>query len=102
MGPFEFQPRTRVVFGTGTFGRLGSVARESGFTRVLVVSDAGLVATGLVGRALTLLAEAGVEAWGFHDFESNPESRMVEAGVALAAAKRIDGLIALGGGSSLD
>jgi alcohol dehydrogenase len=102
MGPFEFQPRTRVVFGAGAFGRLGAVAREFGFTRSLVVSDPGLVATGLVARALASLDEAGVQAWGFHDFASNPDSQMVEAGTAMARAKSIDSLVALGGGSSLD
>ncbi|HEX4998731.1 MAG TPA: iron-containing alcohol dehydrogenase [Terriglobia bacterium] len=102
MGPFEFQPRTRAVFGAGEFARLGLLASGLGFHRTLVVSDAGLVATGLAARALSLLADAGIEAWGFHDFESNPDSNMVAAGSAVAARHNIDSLVALGGGSSLD
>jgi alcohol dehydrogenase len=102
MNPFEFQPRSRVIFGSGAFSRIGAVARELGFARTLVVSDPGLVATGLVQRALAVIEEAGVQAWGFHDFASNPDSTMVEAGTAVAKSRNIDSLIALGGGSSLD
>ena len=46
MSPFDFQLRTRVVFGDGTFARLGELARELSFTRALVVADRGIVATG--------------------------------------------------------
>ena len=38
----------------------------------------------------------------FHDFDANPDSRMVEAGRAVAASCRVDSIVALGGGSSLD
>ena len=100
--PFEFLPRTRVVFGTGAFSRLGQLAAELGFSRTLLVADPGLVAVGYVDRALGLLAGAGISAFGFHDFDANPDSRMVETGRVLAASKRVDSLVALGGGSSLD
>jgi alcohol dehydrogenase len=92
----------RFVFGEGAFSRLGEAARDLGFRRSLLVSDPGLVAAGFVGRALDLLAEAGVSAIGFHEFGSNPDSRMVERGREVAAAAGVDSLIGLGGGSSLD
>src|SRR6185436_12161354 len=44
--PFDFQLRTRIVFGEGSLERLGDLARELGFTRTLIVSDPGIVATG--------------------------------------------------------
>ena len=103
MTAFDFQLRTRVVFGDGTFARLGELARELAFTRALVVADRGIVATGLVQQAAALLADAGVSASFFHDFDANPDSRMVEAGRAQAAsAGAIDAIVAIGGGSSLD
>jgi alcohol dehydrogenase len=102
MPGFDLSLRTRVVFGDGVFTRLGELARELGFTRTLVVADRGIVATGQVQRALELLTAADVGASGFHDFDANPDSAMVEAGRAQAAALGIDSLVALGGGSSLD
>src|SRR5262245_39538940 len=99
---FDLQLRTRVVFGEGTFANLGSLARELGFRRTLVVADPGIVAIGLVERAAMLLAADGVESTGFHDFGPNPDSNMVETGRGVAEAAHIDSLIGLGGGSALD
>src|SRR4029450_9426878 len=103
MRPFDFQLRTRVVFGDGTFARLGELARELSFTRALVVADRGIVAAGLVERAAASLAAAGISLSFFHDFDANPDSQMVEAGRGPASsAGGIDAIVAIGGGSSLD
>src|SRR6266851_82648 len=100
--PFDFQLRTRVVFGDGSFARLGELARELSFTATLIVADAGIVATGLVDRAAASLDAAGIRAFFFHDLDANPDSLMVEAGRAYAASCGIDSILAVGGGSSLD
>lgn len=71
-------------------------------TRALVVSDPGIVAAGYVGRAARSLEGAGVAVHTFHDFSENPDSDMVEAGRRAAAPLGIDGVIGLGGGSSMD
>jgi alcohol dehydrogenase len=102
MRPFDFQLRTRVVFGDGAFARLGELARELSFTRALLVADRGIVATGQVERAAALLDAQGVQPFTFHDFDANPDSRMVDAGRAVAASCRVDSIVAVGGGSSLD
>jgi len=102
MDTFDFQPRTRVIFGPGVVERLGEVARELGFTRTLLVADRGLVAAGHVDEALAPLRRASIEVFGFHDFEVNPDGEMVQAGRDFAAPLKIDSIIGLGGGSSLD
>jgi alcohol dehydrogenase len=102
MTSFDFQPRTRVVFGAGTVARVGDLARDLGFRRTLLVADAGLVQAGYVAAAVRALDTAGVAAIPFHDFGQNPDSAMVEAGRVFAAPLAIDSLIGLGGGSSLD
>jgi alcohol dehydrogenase len=102
MPPFDFQLRTRVVFGDGAFARLGELARELSFSRTLIVADPGIVATGQVQRAADWLAAAGIGAHVFHDFDANPDSDMVEAGRNCAASHGIDSIVAIGGGSSLD
>jgi alcohol dehydrogenase len=99
---FDFQPRTRVVFGPGALMRVGQLGHELGFRRTLVVADVGVVNAGYAATAVRLLRDSGIESVGFHDFGPNPDSAMVETGRAFAAPHKIDSLIGLGGGSSLD
>ena len=102
MRHFDFQPRTRVIFGAGVIDRLGELARELDFRRTLLVADHGLVASGHVDEAVGPLQKAGVELFRFHDFEANPDTRMIEAGTERVAPLKIDSIIGLGGGSSMD
>ena len=100
--PFEFVPRTRVVFGPGALSQLGDVAAGLSFTRTLLVADPGLVSAGYVSRAAALLADARIATFGFHNFDANPDSCMVEEGRVFASSSKVDSIVALGGGSSLD
>jgi alcohol dehydrogenase len=102
MLPFDFQPRTRVVFGPRTVDRLGEIARGLGFRRILLVADRGVADAGHVSRAVRLLEDADLSPTVFSDFGANPDSDMVAAGAAFAAPLGIDAIIGLGGGSSLD
>jgi len=102
MQSFDFQTRTRLVFGEGAIGRLGALAQELGFRRSLLVADHGLLASGHVQEALDSLASAEAAVFPYHDFEVNPDTRMIDAGRAFAEPLRIDSIIGLGGGSSMD
>lgn len=102
MENFDFQSRTRVVFGNGSLARLGELARELRFNCSLLVADHGLLACGYVDEAVRSLKGAGVCVETFQEFESDPDSLMVEAGRAFAAPLKIDSIIGLGGGSALD
>jgi alcohol dehydrogenase len=102
MLPFDFEPRTRVIFGPGAVSRLGRLARDLGFRRTLLVADRGIVDAGYVAPAVRTLESEDIETVCFHDFDQNPDSAMVEAGRALAAPLAIDSFVGLGGGSSLD
>lgn len=102
MQTFDYHSRTRVIFGVGTIQRLGDLARELNFHRTLLVADRGLVASGHVAEALTPLRQSAIEVLEFHDFDVNPDTQMIEAGAAFASPLKIDSIIALGGGSSLD
>ncbi len=102
MESFDYQPRTRVVFGAGAISRLGELSGELNFRRTLLVADRGLVDSGHVAEAVTPLRAAGIEVVEFHDFDVNPDTRMIEGGRDFSASLNIDSIIALGGGSSLD
>ena len=102
MNQFDFQPRTRVIYGAGTIARLGELAREFSFKRTLLVADHGLVASGHVDEAVGPLEDAGVDVFRFHEFEVNPDTRLVENAARQVAPLKIDSIIGLGGGSSMD
>jgi alcohol dehydrogenase len=102
MQSFDFQNRTRLVFGAGSIKRLGELALELGFRRTLLVADRGLVASGHVDEALEPLIQKGIEVIRFHDFDVNPDTAIIEAGCDFARSLELDSVIGLGGGSSLD
>lgn len=99
---FEYQPLSRLVFGAGSLTRLGDLARELGGTRVLLVTDPGLEKAGHPQNALQCLRAARLEAFVFDGVEENPTTKHVQAGLELARSKKIDLLVAVGGGSSMD
>lgn len=100
--PIEFPTRTRLVFGVGSAGRVGELARELGVKHLLLVTDAGIVAAGHAGRAEESLAAAGLRVTMFDKARENPTTRCVDDCVAVARAARVDSIVGLGGGSSMD
>jgi len=101
-GSFEFQPRTRVVFGENAIERIGQYVLELGGKRVLLVTDPGIKAAGHAGRVQTIIEAAGVNVTMFDRVQENPTTRCVQACVDVAREAKIDLLIGLGGGSSMD
>jgi len=100
--PFDHQPRTRIVFGIDAATRVGELARETGMKRVLLVTDPGVVAAGHAPRVRQFLDKAGLETVLFDRVRENPTTADVEAGLATAKNAGIDGIVGLGGGSSMD
>jgi alcohol dehydrogenase len=102
MPPFDFQARTRLVFGPDRIDALGDLAAELGARRVMVVSDPGIQAAGHDDRGLTALRKAGLEAQLWDHVVENPTTANVDAGVAFARDFQPNLLVGLGGGSSMD
>ena len=99
---FDFNQRTRVVFGCGTFSQLGKLAHELGGRRVLVVTDIGLRKTGYCDQAQNYLSAAGLEVAVFDQVQENPTTDHVDRCVAFARKANIGLIVGLGGGSSID
>jgi alcohol dehydrogenase class IV len=74
----------------------------SGVSRLLVVTDRGLLSMGLADRMLQALAAAGVAVEVFGDVEPDPDCEIVMAGVERLARVRADAVLAIGGGSPID
>ena len=102
MQPFDFLLQTRLVFGPNRIEQLGDLAKEFGGSRVLVVSDAGIVRAGHTARGLEALHKVGLTTHVFSDISENPTTADVDRGTAVAREFRPDLIVGLGGGSSMD
>jgi alcohol dehydrogenase len=92
----------KIAFGAGNLNHLGHIASGVGATRVLVVTDPGIVSAGHPERAIKSLRDAHIHADLFSGVQENPTTEHVSRGVEFASKKRIDLIIGLGGGSSMD
>ena len=100
---FEFSLPTRVIYRAGLIDDPQEVLAHWGQRRALLVTDAVLVATGLVERVKTGLARTQVEIVAVYDqVPPNSTIQAVEECAALGNAHHCDFIIALGGGSVLD
>lgn len=93
---------TRIVFGAGEAARSGQEAEGAGMQRALIVTDAGVVKAGLGDRVQKSLEAAGIKTRVFDGVHGNPIEENVEQGCAAFAKHRADGVVCIGGGSSMD
>jgi len=93
---------TTIWFGAGKISMLARACATLGINRPLFVTDPGLANLDMVTLALEQAATDGVSAVPFSDIKPNPVSANITAGVAALRAADCDGVIAFGGGSSLD
>ncbi|MDP8242855.1 MAG: iron-containing alcohol dehydrogenase [Candidatus Hinthialibacter antarcticus] len=99
---FDHHNRVRLVFGNGAVSRLGERAKELGGTRVLLVTDPGLIQAGHPQRAEEALNSAGLDVTVFSQTVENPTTECVERCVNVGREAKVDLIVGLGGGSSLD
>ncbi|MEZ6124042.1 MAG: iron-containing alcohol dehydrogenase [Planctomycetaceae bacterium] len=102
LNAFDFQPRTRVIFGAGTVAQLGPIAQESGKQRALLVTDPGLQEAGHSESAAKSLRNSGLQVAVFDDVSPNPTTDDVDRCVQFARKHDCDLIVGLGGGSSMD
>jgi alcohol dehydrogenase len=91
-------------FGAGAIARLPALVTATGGTSVLLVTDATLAATPVIGRVLEVLSAANQPATVFSGVHPNPTTSDIAAG-ALAAARLLSDrlvVVAVGGGSPID
>jgi len=100
--PFDYSPRTRVVYGAGTIERLGELAVELQAQRVLLVTDRGLREAGHEQHGLDSLQQAGLHVTVFDETRPNPTTDDVQRALDVARDAAIDLIVGLGGGSSMD
>ncbi|MEZ0169243.1 iron-containing alcohol dehydrogenase [Microvirga sp. TS319] len=102
MPPFTFNTAPSLIFGSGSIARIGEIAAQRLGPRIALVTDAGLVKAGLLGKALQSLEEAGVAVDVFDGVVADPPEAVVRAAVEKARAFEARAVIGFGGGSSID
>ena len=91
---------TQIQFDFGAVKLLKQECERVGISRPLIVTDAGVKAAGLLQKALDALP--GMTVAVFDQTPSNPTEAAVRAAAEVYRSQRCDGLIAVGGGSSID
>ena len=102
MNAFDYESRTRIVFGRQKIDALGDLAASLGTRRALIVSDPGIVEAGHTVRGCESLRKSGIDWELFQGVRENPTTEDVESGRQLASQVCPDLIIGLGGGSSMD
>ncbi len=100
--PFDYQPRTRLVYGVNTVDRVGELAAELGGKRVLLVTDGGIVKAGHAERVMHSLRKHAESVTLFDKVRENPTTKDVDLCLAMAREAKVDLIVGLGGGSSMD
>lgn len=98
---FEFSSTKSIVVERGGAGRLAQRLQAMGFRSVLVVTDAGVQAAGLLNAMLEGFDAAGLRHVVFADVQADPPEAVIQA-VADAARQGVDCVVGFGGGSSMD
>lgn len=91
---------TQCVFDAGALKQLGALAKARGITRPFIVTDAGIKASGILAKVEDALgvAPAGV----FAETVPNPTETQSKQAAQIYKESGADGIIAVGGGSSMD
>lgn len=92
----------RVLFEQGGLAKLSGELKAKGLNKVLLASDRGLEAVGMVKRLEGLLSSGGVEYVTYLDIEANPSTETVDKGVQLYKENALEAIVCLGGGSPMD
>jgi alcohol dehydrogenase class IV len=100
--PQTFYNPTRVIFAEGAAGQVGPHAAKLGATRVMVVSDPGVVRAGLTKPVEESIRGAGLHAEVYSAVEPDPRIEIVERALEAYTDHQCDLLVAVGGGSSMD
>jgi alcohol dehydrogenase class IV len=97
-----FETLRRIVFGPGSLEALGEEIGRAGGRKVLVVTDPGVKAAGILDAARDVLAKAGIAHAVFAGVEPDPAVEVALAGAGAASAFGPDLVLGIGGGSALD
>lgn len=98
----RFDAPSPILHGGGSRHQLPALVRELGGSRVLLVTDPGVIQLGAAKEMASLLTAAGLAVCIFSDVQPDPTDANVAAGLAALQSSESDLVVALGGGSPID
>ena len=102
MTSFSYSTVPHVRVGPGLAGTLGDECAKLGVSRPLIVTDNGLVTLGLIEPIADAISMQCASLTIFDGVAADPSEAVVEAAYTVARDNNVDGVIAVGGGSSMD
>ncbi|RLC97815.1 MAG: hypothetical protein DRI65_18970, partial [Chloroflexota bacterium] len=100
--PHEFYLSTRIIYQQGSVDQVGELSKSLQLSKIQVVTDPGVVGSGILEVILPHMEAAGIETIIFDDIVPNPTIASVDQAVKQFRASGCDGVIGVGGGSALD
>ncbi|MFB4160304.1 iron-containing alcohol dehydrogenase [Geomicrobium sp. JSM 1781026] len=102
LGYHTFEVPTAIKHGIGAIQYLGEEVKNLGASKVMLVTDPGIYNAGVTKPVEESLKAAGVDVAVFNRVEPNPPTRLIGEGSTFYKENGCDGLVAVGGGSSMD
>lgn len=100
---FEFQNPTKIIFGKNSISRIGIEIKKRGVTKLLLLyGKNSIFRNGVYDQAVLSLKENGIDFVELGGVKPNPVLSKVEEAVMLCKKEKLDGILAIGGGSVLD
>ncbi|WP_258361142.1 iron-containing alcohol dehydrogenase [Moorella sulfitireducens (nom. illeg.)] len=99
---FDITPKAPVLFGAGASLRTGMKVRNFGCKKVICIYDPGIKAAGIATQIVDNIKAAGVEVVEFGEVIPDPPDTLMEKAAELARQHNVDGVVGVGGGSSMD
>lgn len=96
-----FVPSINLI-GAGCLNDLGGTVKDLGFKKAFVVTDNFLMESGVAGKVLKVLEEAGISYEVYSDVVPNPTCKNVHDGLDKLKGTDCDFLVSIGGGSPQD
>ena len=95
-------PIPEIIEGEGCYRKLVDLIKNSGISKILIVTGKNLKKHGLIDELLKEMGEKGVEYAIYDGAKSNPTIPDVEEGLEKYQTESCQGVVALGGGSKID
>ncbi len=103
MNNFNFYSPTFFVFGKSRENEAGKLVKRFGGTRVLIHFGGGsVIKSGLLDRVKTSLTAENIYFTELGGVMPNPRSGLVYKGIEICKKEKIDFVLAIGGGSTID
>ena len=99
---FTFQTTPSILVEAGGAAKVGEIFDRLGCRSILIVTDKGIEDAGLLRPALEALRRHGIAQAAFTDVVADPPERVIAAAVSAARDCGAEGILGLGGGSSMD